>query len=151
MLTEKVRIQYLLRGHICYLLLFSFSVCWLQRQKLVFYVGEGKGEYGSVFCLSEIPPLPPSTNLILIFNLEKDRTVRNKKSLFEELTKNRKIKKYIVADVTSERVKNVRYPANILHTATTGTDATIYFFIFRPFSSINKDFFHGSSVFNEVN
>ena len=43
--------------------------------------------------------------------------------------------------MTSERVKNVSFFANILHTATTGTDATIYFFIFRPFSLINKDSF----------
>ena len=43
--------------------------------------------------------------------------------------------------MTSERVKNASFLANILHTATTGTDATIYFFIFRPFSLINKDSF----------
>ena len=47
-------------------------------------------------------------NLILIFSLGKDRTAENKKSLFEKLTKKQKNKKYIVADVTSERVKNVR-------------------------------------------
>ncbi len=35
----------------------------------------------------------------------------------------------------------MRVFTSILHTATTGTDATIYFFIFRPFSLINKDSF----------
>ena len=55
--------------------------------------------------------------------------------------------------MTSERVKNVSFFANILHTATTGTDATIYFFIFRPFSLINKDsFISGVRPFpNELN
>ena len=44
-------------------------------------------------------------------------------------------------------------PSGILHTATTGTDATIYFFIFRPFSLINKDsFISGVRPFpNELN
>ena len=35
----------------------------------------------------------------------------------------------------------MRVFTSILHTATTGTDATMYFFIFRPFSLINKDSF----------
>ena len=55
--------------------------------------------------------------------------------------------------MTSERVKNASFLANILHTATTGTDATIYFFIFRPFSPTNKDsFISGVRPFlNELN
>ena len=55
--------------------------------------------------------------------------------------------------MTSERVKNASFLANILHTATTGTDATIYFFIFRPFSPTNKDFFISAvrPSFSELN
>ena len=43
--------------------------------------------------------------------------------------------------MTSEQVLNASFLANIQCAATTGTDATIYFFIFRPFSSTNKDSF----------
>ena len=43
--------------------------------------------------------------------------------------------------MTSEQVLNASFLANIQCAATTGTDATIYFFIFRPFSLINKDSF----------
>ena len=47
---------------------------------------------------------------ILIFHLEKTKTVGNKKSLFEKLAKKQKNKKkYIVADVTSEQALNVSY------------------------------------------
>ena len=44
-------------------------------------------------------------------------------------------------------------PASILHGATTGTDAAIYFFIFRPFSLINKDSFISTvrPFLNELN
>ena len=43
MLTEKVRIQYLLRGHICYLFLFSFSVCLLHKWISIWCWGERRG------------------------------------------------------------------------------------------------------------
>ena len=93
------------------------------RSKLVFYVGRRRGCFGrgrSLFRIFSFRywfseksrhllftgnfrwltaimyrrfPLPFSTNLILIFNLTTDR----------------KIKKYQIADVTSERVKNASF------------------------------------------
>ena len=39
----------------------------------------------------------------------------------------------MVADVTSEQILNASLYASIQDAATTGTDAIIYFFIFRPF------------------
>ena len=95
------------------------------------------------------PHLPP---LILIFNLGKSRTVGNKKSLFEKLTKKQKNKKIyssrcdLGASIECELLSEHSMHSDYWH------KCHYIFFIFRPFSSINKDFyFHGSSVFNELN
>ena len=60
--------------------------------KLVFYIRGGKRGKVNFHNLMEIPRFLLA-NLILIFNLGKDRTAENKKSLFEKLTKKQTNKK----------------------------------------------------------